>query len=100
MPKMTKDDIVKLTMLDDNTRADLSARFDEIMELETRVKTLTKEKADADVIVARAGEAEKAAAEKQKKIVELENLLAQHTGRPADEISLTMFATFFGQDIF
>jgi hypothetical protein len=98
MPKLTKADLAKLTNLDDATRADLSARFDEITELETNLAKIRAEKADADQIVARAGEADKASKAKDTKILELEGLLAKHTGKAPDEISLTMFAPFFGED--
>lgn len=92
---LSKADLAKLTNLDDATRADLSARFDEINDLQTKVTNLTKEKADADQIAARAGTAEKTVKERDVKIAELEGLLAKHTGKEPDEISLTAFSPFF-----
>jgi hypothetical protein len=99
MAKLNKDDLFKLNTLDDATRADLAARFDEIADLEKKVQDITKQKADADVYVTRAGEAEKAVKERDQKIADLQNELARHTGKPADEISLTLFAPFFGEDL-
>lgn len=95
MGKITKEDLAKLTNLDDNTRADLAARFDEIDDLNKKLADVTKQKGDADVIAARAGTAEKALKERDAKIVELEGLLAKHTGKEPDEITLEAFKPFF-----
>lgn len=93
--KITKDVLASLKDLTDEQRAELSARLDEIAELETAVDTIKKEKADADQIIARAGEVEKASQAKDAKILELEGLVTQFTQK---KISHGLLSGFFGED--
>jgi hypothetical protein len=96
MPKITRDELLKLENLPDAIKADLSAMFTDVEERDKTITELRKKSADADEVVKRSPVLEQMNREQTEKINLLTTELAKYTGRSSDNSDLLgIFKPFF-----
>ena len=89
-----KSDIEKLENLTPEQKADISALFGEIEQRDTRITQMTKDRADADKVVEKAGQLEKTVKEKDDLISQLNEKLKAASIPPVQAADTSLWGFF------